>query len=226
MKYVLTSEFQSERIAAEFGISRQLSGGNFHISAMQVYNSLNLQKLKLFHKLDVTRDPTTCVHAAAECCIAPLTESEVELLNTCFENLVDIMETERSSLYYICGYIAHKENGLSIDRKDVQSNTASEFTKMVSQGKLAFPKEELFDLSFYLYAYYKSVENKRCTTRLLKAFEMIYDFTNYYMPSHNSVMRCFANCFGKAFSVSSSDHLRDKHNSKDIKRLCMSNKRE
>ena len=97
---------------------------------------------------------------------------------------------------------------------------------MASRGKLAFLKEELFDLSFYLYVYYKSVENKRCTTRLLKAFEMIHDFTNYDIPSHNSVMRRFANCFGKALSVSSSDGLRDKHNSKDIKRLRMSNKRE
>ena len=149
------------------------------------------------------------MHAAAECCIAHLTESEVELLNICFENSVVITETERSSLYHICGYIAHKGNGLSIDRKDVQSNTASEFTKMVSRGKLAFPKEELFDLSFYLYVYYKSVENKRCTTRrLLKTYEMIHDFTNYDIASHNSVMRRFANCFGKAFSVSSSDRYK------------------
>ena len=112
MKYVLTAEFQSDRIEAEFGINGQLSGGNFHISVMQVYNGLNLQKWKLFHKLDVARDPTTCVHAADVCCIAPLTESEVELLNICFEDSVDITEIERSSLYYICGYIA-KENGLS-----------------------------------------------------------------------------------------------------------------
>ena len=86
MKYVLTAEFQSDRIEAEFGIYRQLSGGNFHISVMQVYNSLNLQKLKLYHKLDVTRDTARCDLSSADCCKAPLTENEIELLNTCFES--------------------------------------------------------------------------------------------------------------------------------------------
>ena len=31
MRYILTAEFQSDRIEGEFGIYRQLSGGNFHI---------------------------------------------------------------------------------------------------------------------------------------------------------------------------------------------------
>ena len=40
MSYVLTAELQSDRLEGEFGIYRQLSGGNFHISALQVFNGL------------------------------------------------------------------------------------------------------------------------------------------------------------------------------------------
>ena len=38
MSYVLIGEFQSDRLEAEFGIYRQQSGGNFHISVQQVLN--------------------------------------------------------------------------------------------------------------------------------------------------------------------------------------------
>ena len=58
-----------------------------------------------------------------------------------------------------------------------ENNSASEFTKMVSRGRLSFPTEELFDLSLYLYGYYKSVEDKKCKTRLINAFDRISDFT-------------------------------------------------
>ena len=70
-------------------------------------------------------------------------------------------------LYYICGYVAHKENGMIMDP------TVAEFTKMVSRGRLSFLTEELFDLSLYLYGYYKSVEDKKCTIRLINAFDRI-----------------------------------------------------
>ena len=157
MNYVLTGEFQSDRIEAEFGIYRLLSGGNFHISVTQVFNSLNLQRL-------------INGHVSAECCTGNLSDAEVDLLNSCFDNSsVTITETERSSLYYICGYVAHKENGMIMDPIVAENNSASEFTKMVSRGRLSFPTEELFDLYLYMYVYYKSVEDKKCTTRLINA---------------------------------------------------------
>ena len=105
-----------------------------------------------------------------------------------------------------------------------ENNSASEFTKMVSRGRLAFPKEELFDLSLYLYGYYKSVEDKKCTTCLINAFDRISDFTKYELPNQKSVLRRFANCFGKAFAMKTSDSIKVKAKSKDIKKLRMSNK--
>ena len=51
--YVLPGKFSSDRIEGEFGICRQSSGGNYLISAEQVINSLRLQRIKLYNKLDI-----------------------------------------------------------------------------------------------------------------------------------------------------------------------------
>ena len=42
--YVLPGKLSSDKIEGEFGICRQSSGGNFMISAEQVFNSLKLQR--------------------------------------------------------------------------------------------------------------------------------------------------------------------------------------
>ena len=62
-KYVLPGKIQSDRIEAEFGKYRQSSDGNYMISTEQVFNSLRLQRLKLFSKLDIRLGENT-----SECC--------------------------------------------------------------------------------------------------------------------------------------------------------------
>ena len=53
-KYVLPGKYQSDRIEAEFGIYRQSSGENYCISTYQVYNGLKLQRIKLYHQLEIS----------------------------------------------------------------------------------------------------------------------------------------------------------------------------
>ena len=52
--YVLPGMDQSDRIEAEFGIYKQSSGGNYCISTYQVYNGLKLQRIKLYHQLEMS----------------------------------------------------------------------------------------------------------------------------------------------------------------------------
>ena len=52
--YVLPGKLQSDRHEEEFGIYRQSGGGIYLIPADEVPNSLNLQRIKLFHTLDIT----------------------------------------------------------------------------------------------------------------------------------------------------------------------------
>ena len=83
MMYVLTAELQTDRHEGEFGIYRKSSGGNYHISALQVFNGLSFQRLKLFHELDVQKQS---VRVTGQCCSVALTDEELDLIDKCFEN--------------------------------------------------------------------------------------------------------------------------------------------
>ena len=95
---------------------------------------------------------------------------------------------------------------------------------MVSRGNLDYPSEELFDLSLYLYSYYKSKDDKSCINKILVAFKEILSFTRYEIPNSNSVLRRFVNCFSKAFTSKITDA--QKTNDKKVtKKLRITNKR-
>ena len=218
MSYVLTADFQSDRLEGEFGIFRQMSGGNFHISVTQVMNSLSLQRIKLYNELQIQNQE----HLGNDCCSKNLAADEIDLFNDCFEHASKLSPNERSILYYIAGYVAHKEKS-NMRSGDIPTNKDSEFTIMVSRGKLDHPNEQLFDLTLYLYAYYDLVSDKRCSTRLLVAFEHIYDYTNYQIKNHISVLRRLTNCFGKASAKQASEIRIKENKQRNIKRLRLSN---
>ena len=74
-----------------------------------------------------------------DCCAVDLkdSESDLELIETCFEDACALNVTEKSMLYYICGYIAHKEKIVCSDVNDVVSLLEeSEFTVKLLRGKL------------------------------------------------------------------------------------------
>ena len=83
-KYVLPGHDQSDRLEAEFGIYRQISGGNYCISTYQVYNGLKLQRLKLYHKLNMSENIHT--NQTNDCC-ETLTENfeALDVLYSCLE---------------------------------------------------------------------------------------------------------------------------------------------
>ena len=149
--YVLPGKFSSHRIEGEFGICRQSSGGNYLISAEQVANSLKLQRIKLFSKLDIH---ITDDDIDDDCCSFDLkvSESDLELIENCFEEASNLNNTEKSILYYICGYVT-QEGIICSDADEVISlPQESEFTQNLSRGKLKLPPINLYDLSQYYYA--------------------------------------------------------------------------
>lgn len=104
----------------------------------------------------------------------------------------------------------------------INSHPESEFTKLVSRGKLDFPTEELFNLLLYLYSHFKSVEDKSWTTCPVKCFNKIYMFLSNKISNHVSVLQRFVNCFGKASAAKESESLIKKE--QNIKKYRMSNK--
>ena len=98
------------------------------------------------------------------------------IIDGCFADSENLTITEKSSLYYICGYIAHKENIVCVDDgDDVELPDEAEFTLNVSRGKLELSPIILYDLFQYCYSFLK-LEKEKCSTKVyLKAFSMIQE---------------------------------------------------
>ena len=152
-KYVLPGTFQSDRLEGEFGVYRQSAGGCSYISLQQIMNSLSVQRLKLFDKLEIE---SKSAHVTEDCCSESLNNEEVEMLAEGFDLVSTLTEVEKSSLYYIVGYVAAKEN-LSVSNENDNQHPNSEFSTLLSRGKLSHPPLKLFDLTCVLYTYHQEV---------------------------------------------------------------------
>ena len=114
-------------------------------------------------------------------------------------------------LYYISGCITHIEGLLSSENVLTESIKESEFTQLVSWGKL------LFNLSQYLFSYYKCVPVKSCADRLIVAFQEIGEVFASYEYEKSFLWR-FTNCFSNGY-IRSTVHRRTeetKMNQKNI----------
>lgn len=82
-------------------------------------------------------------------------------------------DEEMSALYYICGFIAFKENfcGSVTETCDKYS----EFTDMVNRGKLKYPPEWLFLFSIQAYNAFKKLQPVQCKIKLQKLFMHMFD---------------------------------------------------
>ena len=204
--YVLPGKFRSDRLEAEFGIIRDASGGNFLIHAEQAINSLQLQRLKLFALLKVpfqdNSDPNPCcpnhnLHNS---------EKDLELIEKCFEDSRNLTELDKSCLFYISGYVARMEK-IECPSNAMMELPDSEFTKKLSCGKLTFPPHDLYDLSLYLYTFFKNRDVKCCTKIFLQAFNEIYHFTGCQFPNKIRILRRYTNCFFKSFVKKACDKM-------------------
>ena len=173
-QYVLPRRISSYRTEGEFGIYLQSSGGNFLISAEQVFSGLQIQRIKLFSKLDIHVEGE---NIDSDCCKNVLKDSEedLNLVEQCFDAASNLNSTKKASLYYIYGYVARKA-GIVCDDKPPESLPESEFTEKLSRGGLSIPPIDLYDISLYYNAFLKSKSVKCCAKIFLEAFNEIHDF--------------------------------------------------
>ncbi|XP_012561912.2 uncharacterized protein LOC105847114 [Hydra vulgaris] len=95
-QYVLPGIFQTDRLEGEFGIYRQLCGGSYHVSVEEVKNSLRLQRLKLFSKLDAMGVPISqCSIIQSECCQLDLNEDDISYLDTSVSSIDAISDKRK-----------------------------------------------------------------------------------------------------------------------------------
>ena len=220
-EYVLPGKIQSDRLEGEFGIYRGGSGGNYYISTEQVFSSLSLQRLKLYKILEI--EQSSCPENV--CCTQGLSASDedIELVETCFTIASSLNDNERSTLYYISGYVAFKESiGIDSDEKFPEIPVEGEFLELVSRGKLSHPPDDLYDLSMYYYSFFKSRSQKCCGKVFLEAYEEIYHTTDYEFDNISGINRRFSNCFFKAFAKKESSKIKSDERQKNMKKRKLS----
>ena len=110
---------------------------------------------------------------------------DMELVDDCFSEAFTLNLTEKSSLYFISGYVARKENIPT--HNDTVHLPESEFISLLSRGKLVHPPHQLYDLSLYMYSFFKLKTDKCCANVFLNCFRGIYNFTNYAFPNIDSI---------------------------------------
>ena len=96
-----------------------------------------------------------------------LSEEEIHLVDVCFSETSNVTSIEKSSLYYVSGYITRKEGLHDSSHDFVERLPESEFTKLLSRGKLSHPSAELYDLAQYFLCYFKMKDPKCCNTVFL-----------------------------------------------------------
>lgn len=180
---------------------RQLSGGNYYIAVEQVLSSLQLQRLKLYDKLAID-DPSPC--PGLKCCDSDLTDHELEALDDSFSEGSYLSAEESSALYYACGYVAYKMGGCYASPEvSVDDVPESEFTDLLSRGKLSYPSDSLFAFAVNCFYVFKTVtselsDNSKCSSRTIHLFSCLLDvFPNDFDTRKSEVCKRLANIFYK-----------------------------
>ena len=75
---------------------------------------------------------------------------------------------------------------------------------------LKYPPEELYDLSKYLYSFFKKREPKCCTKIFLQGFHLIYESSGCNFVKYEKILRRFLNTFFKAFAKDQTDKIKKK----------------
>lgn len=195
MPYILSAVFQSDPLEGEFGIYRQMCGGNYYISVEEVYNSLKLQRMKLYQKLKIS--PTT-VHVPCEMCTSDLTDKELASLDDIWKHLDDLTVNEKNTLFYICGFVC-KTLGMGTNHQEQTSTSdsvESEFCFLLSRGLLTVPPEPVFNYSVFCYSVFRSIcSEQNCFQRTVRLFLLVYDCYDFNFSNHTLVAAKLTNTF-------------------------------
>ena len=182
------------------------------MSCEQCLSSLKLQRIKLYSQISLD----DVAHADQNCCEEPLNDIELNLMDSCFQNSTKLSDVERCTVYFIAGYVAFKEDEFASQNMPETSSIDSEFTNLVSRGMLQHPTVDLFDLGLFLYAYHKSLPEKKCLNRQFVAFQLIYDFSHFDFSNSKGILWRFLKTFSKGFAKMKTDQI--KQEKKSVKR--------
>lgn len=189
---------QSDRLEGEFSIYRQGHGGCYYISVDQILSSARLRRMQIYGELQCDQVD----HGESECCRAEVSHADVRKLDDIHIRVDHLSSEERASIYYICGYIAHKENFPRMPEPGRDSLPEdSEFTALLSRGRLRYPPEWLVVYACFCYTYFLTSKSQ-CVNYIVRVFLLIFEsFLDVPVGPIMlvQVSRRLSNCFFKGF---------------------------
>ena len=108
-------------------------------------NTLNLERIKLFSKLEIEQKHDKLNKLSCDCQSSDFKDGMADLVDKSFTEASNLSIDERSTLYYVSGYVARKENFISVENSIKLPE--SEFTDLVSRGKITHPPAALYDFA-------------------------------------------------------------------------------
>lgn len=170
------------------------------MSVEQVACSLKLQRLKLYETLQIRKQ----VHVQAICCTSEFTDEEIGILDKTVSAQLDLSEEVEATLYFICGYVA-KKTQMDQARCNVEKlPPESEFTQLVSRGRLTFPSTDLFQfsrLSYFAFSRLSEIQSfPPCCNRVRRLFLFLLTSTDFDFLCNEKVCQKMANTFFKGFT--------------------------
>ena len=182
-------------------------------------NSLRLQRLKLFSKFE----GAVFLHSERECCSLDITEDDLFRLDESVASFDDASEDENAALFYVAGYIQHKFRPIHHPSPCVSH---SEFTELVSRGRLSFPSESLFQFVRIAYSAFNQFPNAQpryqCVNYILKLFQFLYHSLplEIELPLHDAI-KTLVNCFFKGLTkLETSPHDSSSTSGRKLRKLC------
>ena len=140
-KYVLLGSIQSDRLEAEFGCFRSMTGSNYYMTAYDVIGAFKSRGLQLLAKLKEVDCPATNLHVCSQC-KEPFNEEISNAIDSLAVQLPTLTPFQISVSVYIVGYLCAVTPELSM-HGDLVSAPDSDFVQFLSRGFLVVPTQAI-----------------------------------------------------------------------------------
>ena len=207
-EFILLGSFQSDDLESHFGHFRQSAGGNYYISAMQIWETHKIDLAKLALQLDSLNEELSSSNPRHLCmqCSRNMSETEFDTIDILPELVPQLSQDEIGSLFHIAGYLCR--NDITIQGEQPEYN--GDFTIFLDRGGLNYPCSEFLTFVIFGFTFFKVHKNNQfCRNRVILAFNIILDGYFNLCLKHSTLLS-FANILLNNFSKISTPRSSEK----------------
>ncbi|GBM96249.1 hypothetical protein AVEN_126711-1, partial [Araneus ventricosus] len=184
-EYILLGKFQTDSLEARFGKYRQMSGGNYNVSCLQIFESE--KKLKIVDWINFHSEKKGEFHIKSLEIFEATSETSVEFeideeLYEVFDTTTDveISPKEMPAFIYISGYVAKKVSQklncdlctskfITTKGLEYEIDTACKYVSLLDRGGLKWPTKYTLEILVESYQIFNKLIRKEFEEKFLKA---------------------------------------------------------